>query len=66
MIDSATTVTQQVVHIIRTGIASGLSAPINFDSIKSEISTGNSDLNMIVITLPITIKFIMDLEARES
>ncbi|KAH6891460.1 hypothetical protein B0T10DRAFT_485340 [Thelonectria olida] len=57
----STTVSEMTVHLVRTGVEDGLSAPITFDSLGF---VGNTH-RAISTTLEKAISFVMNLEARE-
>jgi hypothetical protein len=54
---------KQEVRLIRTGITTGLSGPITFDSLTI---LETIDENEIVTTLPEAVRFVMDLDRREE
>ena len=61
---------ERVVHLVRTDIASELSAPITFSSIRPKFDDkwyfGHGDENVISTTLSAAIEFVMALESREQ
>ena len=63
---------EPIVHIIRTGDTTGLSAPITFESVEpivgtaSGLSSGLPHDDMITTTLSSAIAFVMALESREQ
>ena len=62
--------TQRVVHLLRTNLSPGLSAPISFKSIQPKLDQGmfpgcNSD-NLVTTTLSSAIDFVMVLEISEQ
>lgn len=63
--EDSTLIGRLPVIIVLTGVDSGLSAPITFESI-SDKSNGYITQNAIEITLEIAIDFVMGLEAREA
>lgn len=61
---------QRVVHLIRTNLASGLSAPISFKSIQPKLDQDmfpkNKSNSFVTTTLASAIDFVMTLELREQ
>ena len=69
--EDATPGQEKIVHLIRTNIPSGLSAPIAFESIKPKLesdhkSLGHDDEDVITTTLSAAIDFVTALEKREE
>ena len=62
--------TEQVVHLFGTGLSSGLSAPITFESIspklESEKSLGDHNNGLVTTTLSAAMDFVTALELREE
>lgn len=59
---------EPLVYLRRTGITSGLSAPITFENITAKVirTIDLDNENMITVTLSTAVDFIMTLESREN
>lgn len=52
--------------MIRTGFKDGLSTPIDFSEIKSEIKSENEDVTVVTVSIQTAIRFVTELDEREK